>query len=70
MGLHQGSGLNPFLFALVMDEQTWSIQEEVPWCILFADDIILIDEIRAKVNDKLEVWRYVLESKGLKQIRT
>ena len=33
MGLHQGSVLSPFLFALVMDELTRSIQEEVPWCI-------------------------------------
>ena len=30
MGLHQGSVLSPFLFALVMDELTRSIQEEVP----------------------------------------
>ncbi|KAG5596494.1 hypothetical protein H5410_037726 [Solanum commersonii] len=29
MGLHRGSVLSPFLFALVMDELTRSIQEEV-----------------------------------------
>ncbi|KAG5631502.1 hypothetical protein H5410_003219 [Solanum commersonii] len=29
-----------------MDELTRSIQEEVTWCMLFADDIILIDEMR------------------------
>lgn len=27
--------------------------------------MILIDETCDKVNDKLEVWRYTLESKGL-----
>ncbi|XP_070012879.1 uncharacterized protein [Nicotiana sylvestris] len=44
MGLHQGSVPSLFLFALVIDALTHHIQEEVPWCILFADDIVLIDE--------------------------
>ena len=70
MGLHQGSVLSPFLFALVMDELTRSIQEKVPWCMLFADDIVLIDETRTKVNDRLEAWRHALESKGFKLSRT
>ncbi|KAL3368566.1 hypothetical protein AABB24_009429, partial [Solanum stoloniferum] len=70
MGLHQGSVLSPFLFALVMDELTRSIQENVPWCMLFADDIVLIDETRDRVNARLEVWRQTLESKGFRLSRT
>ncbi|KAL3356212.1 hypothetical protein AABB24_017079 [Solanum stoloniferum] len=70
MGLHQGSVLSPFLFALVMDELTRSIQEKVPWCMLFADDIVLIDETRDRVNARLEVWRRTLESKGFRLSRT
>ncbi|XP_019237295.1 PREDICTED: uncharacterized protein LOC109217494, partial [Nicotiana attenuata] len=27
---------------------------EVPWCLLFADDIVLIDETRGGVNERLE----------------
>ena len=54
-GLHQGSTLSPFLFAVVMDVLTRHIQGEVPWCMLFADDVVLIDESRGGVNDKLEV---------------
>ncbi|XP_070017278.1 secreted RxLR effector protein 78-like [Nicotiana sylvestris] len=57
MGLHQGSALNPILFALAMDALTHHIQEEVPWCMLFADNILLIDETRGGVNERLEVWR-------------
>ena len=54
MDLHQGSTLNPFLFTLAMDELTRGIQDALPWCMLFADVIVLIDEIRQGVNDKLE----------------
>ncbi|KAF3653715.1 putative pre-mRNA-processing factor 6-like [Capsicum annuum] len=68
-GLHQGSTLSPFLFALVMDVLTRSIQGEVPWCMLFADDVVLIDETRG-VNEKLEVWRQTLESKGFRLSRS
>ena len=70
MGLHQGSVLSPFLFALVMDELTRSIQKEVSWCMLFVDDIVLIDETWTKVNDRLETWRHALESNEFKLSRT
>nr|XP_009761609.1 PREDICTED: uncharacterized protein LOC104213764 [Nicotiana sylvestris] len=40
------------------------------WCMLFADDIVLIDESRTSVNERLEVWRHTLESKGFKLSRT
>ncbi|KAG5568126.1 hypothetical protein H5410_064856 [Solanum commersonii] len=38
--------------------------------MLFADDIVLIDEMRDKVNARLEVWRQALESKGFRLSRT
>jgi len=49
-----------------MDELTRKIQDEVPWCMLFADDIVLIDETRGGLNAKLERWRHRLESKGFR----
>jgi len=47
--------LSPFLFAIVMDELTRTIQDEILWCMLFADDIVLADETRAEINTKLEL---------------
>jgi hypothetical protein len=70
VGLHQGSALSPYLFALVMDELTKDIQDEVPWTMLFADDVVLIDETQRGVTEKLELWRNSLESKGFRISRT
>uniref|UniRef100_A0A1S4B2M0 Reverse transcriptase domain-containing protein n=3 Tax=Nicotiana TaxID=4085 RepID=A0A1S4B2M0_TOBAC len=52
-----------------MDSLTHHIQGEVPWFMLFADDIVLIDETRGGVK-RLEVWRQALESKGFRLSRT
>jgi hypothetical protein len=60
IGLHQGSALSPYLFALVMDEVTRDIQGSIPWCMLFADDVVLVDETREGVNGKLELWKDAL----------
>jgi hypothetical protein len=45
-----------------MDKITNDIQEDISWCILFADDVVLIDESRIGVDQKLELWRQTLES--------
>ncbi|TQE07627.1 hypothetical protein C1H46_006770 [Malus baccata] len=66
VGLHQGSSLSPYLFALVMDELMGHIQDDIPWCMVFADDIVLIDETHEGINAKFNLWREMLESKGLR----
>jgi hypothetical protein len=63
IGLQQGSDLSPYLFALVMDNVTREIQSGIPWCMLFTDDVILVDESRTRVDQKLELWRWTLEAK-------
>jgi len=52
-----------------MDEVTRDIQGDIPWCMLFVDDVVLVDESRAGVNRKLELWRCMLESKGFRLSR-
>ena len=34
--------------------------------MLFIDDIVLIDEMRARENAKLELWRHSLKSQGFR----
>jgi hypothetical protein len=55
IGLHQGSALSPYLFSLVMDDIIRDIQCGIAWCILFANDVVLVDESRMGVNQKLEL---------------
>lgn len=56
IGLYQGYDLSPYLFALVKDDISRHISDEVSWCILFTEDIILIDKTRAEINYILELW--------------
>ncbi|KAG5570536.1 hypothetical protein H5410_060302 [Solanum commersonii] len=66
MGIHQRSVLSRFLFALLMEYLTRSFQKEVPQCMLYVDDIVLIDETWDIFNPRLKVWRQTLESKWFK----
>jgi len=70
IGLHHGSVLSPFLFTTVMDELTREIQDKIPLCMLFADDIVLIDESKEGVNTKLERWEDTLQAKGFRLNRS
>ncbi|XP_071689142.1 uncharacterized protein [Rutidosis leptorrhynchoides] len=65
VGLHQGSALSPFLFALILDELSRGIQVCIPWCLILADDIVLVSESKEELNRRLEQWRVALESNGL-----
>ncbi|XP_071713008.1 uncharacterized protein [Rutidosis leptorrhynchoides] len=66
VGLHQGSALSPFLFALIIDELSRGIKESIPWCLIFADDIVLVLEYKNELNSRLEQWREALEQNGLR----
>jgi hypothetical protein len=40
-----------------MDEVTRDIQGDILWCMLFADEVVLVDDSQTGVNTKLELWR-------------
>jgi hypothetical protein len=57
IGLHQELTLSPYLFALVMNDITRDIQGGIPWRMLFADDVVFVDESRTGVDQKLELYK-------------
>jgi len=70
VGLHQGSALSPFLFAIIMDSLTNTVREESPWQMMFADDVVLCATSKDTLEEALEKWRKALESRGLKLSRS
>ena len=70
VGLHQGSALSPFLFIVILDVITEEIEEDTPWAMLFADDLVLCDGKAEDMERRLEIWRECLEEGGLKLSRT
>ncbi|GJV57816.1 retrovirus-related pol polyprotein LINE-1 [Tanacetum coccineum] len=69
VGLHQGSAISLYLFTLILDELSRGIQESIPWCMIFADDIVLIVESAEGLNNRIEKWREALEDNGLRVSR-
>ncbi|KAK3547880.1 hypothetical protein QTP70_000337 [Hemibagrus guttatus] len=67
VGLHQGSALSPFLFAIVMDQLSEEVRQESPWTMMFADDIVSTvqsngecgKEVKKRVQAGWNGWRKV-----------
>lgn len=51
-----------------MDEVT-KIKGEIPLCMIFAYDIVLIGQNLDKVNNRLSEWKLDFEGMGLRIIR-
>jgi hypothetical protein len=49
-----------------VDEVTRDIQGDISGCMLFVDDVMLVDAYREGVNMKLELWKHMLELKGFR----
>ena len=54
VGVHQGSALSPLLFAIVMDSLTEAVRREVPWPMMFADDLALCTQTKEEMKRRLE----------------
>ena len=64
--LHQGSALSPLLLNIMFDVLTEAVRENPPWCILYANGVVILAKSKNALQAKLERWRETLESGGLK----
>ncbi|GKE59124.1 retrovirus-related pol polyprotein LINE-1, partial [Tanacetum coccineum] len=48
------------------NELSRGIQEDIPWCLMFVDDIMLVSEMIEGLNNILENWREALGDNGLR----
>ena len=66
IGLHQGSALSPFLFIMLVDTISQDVRNELPWELLDADDLAIIDITSTDTQNRLDSWQKVLTHNGLK----
>ena len=66
VGLHQGSGLSPFLFTIVLDTISEECRNGLSWELLFADDLAIIADSEVDLQRRWLKWQIGMESKGLK----
>ncbi|XP_071737332.1 uncharacterized protein [Rutidosis leptorrhynchoides] len=54
LGLHQRSSLGPYLVALILYEMSRGLQESIPSCLIFGNDIVLVTESKEELKRRLE----------------
>lgn len=63
VGVHRESALSLYLFSLIMDELTESVQDKALRIMMFADDVVLADDNTNVLQGKHERWQEILEKK-------
>ena len=66
VGLHQGSGLSPFLFIVALDVISEEFRCGLPCELLFADDLAVVTDTEEEMQRRWLDWQIGMESKGLK----
>ena len=66
VGMHQGSVLSHFLFAMVVGVVTEFVRDGALSELLFADALVMMSETIEGLRDKFFKWKEAYESKGLK----
>ena len=66
MMIHQGSCVSPLLFVIVMDVVGEFVRHDVPWDMLYADDLIIAEPSPAKLQERFSKWQDAVESKASK----
>ena len=66
VGVHQGSVLSPLLFIIILEAVSQEFRTGSPWELLYADDLVIIEETIEELSQKLDAWKVNLEKKGLR----
>ena len=66
VGVHQGSVLSPLLFIIVLKALSREFREGLPMELLYADDLVLMAELKELLMEKLRKWKNGMEAKGLR----
>ena len=59
VGVHQGSVLSPLLFILVPEALSCQFCTGVPWELLYAEDLAVMDDSLKECIPRLKVWKKV-----------
>ena len=68
--MHQGSGLNPLLFVIVMEAISREFRVALPWELLYADDLAVIAESEEQLIKTINELKDNVESKGMRVTHT
>ena len=66
VGVHQGSVLSPLLFIIVLEALSEEFRTGCPWELLYADDLVIMDESLEGLQHKVQMWKSGMEEKGLR----
>ena len=65
VGLHQGSGLSPFQFIVVLDVICEEFKCGLPCELQFADDLAVVTDTEKEMQKRWLGWQIGMESQGL-----
>jgi len=60
--VHQRSCSSPLLFINIIDAVGEAVRREVPWEMLYTDDLIVAEDAAHKLQIRFNEWQNVLES--------
>ena len=66
VGLHQGSVLSPLLFILILEALSRKFRTGCRWELLYADDLVIVSNDLADLQQRFDAWKSGMEAKGLR----
>ena len=57
VGVHHRSVLSPLLFIIVLEDLSRNLNTQIPWELLFTDDLVIMTETLQECVEKLKNWK-------------